>query len=461
LPPEEYLARFIDVDTTPPKTIDVRGVFVWLLAVAMLAGACLVSWYAVDPSGQKALAQNTFASYYCAGSFVRNREDPYSASPQTSCEHAGTVVSPATLPGYDVAVFTLASFVPYRFALLGWEALLFIAIVATLWALRALTGLPHLATAAALIATESAGSLAFGDLAPIAVLGVALAGLFLTRNAPRGAAYSSLLALALPQVGLPVVLAMFFFAPRTRWTLLLVMALLGAVAFLLLGPVQNLEYVRQALPARLAADLALPGQFSLSWALNYFRDFGAADSLKYGGLQYAFVVLVAVLFAPRVARALDAPAALIAFPAAATVIGGASVQSYELAVAIPFALLLASRPSRLTGAGWLALALLAVPWDSWQVRDAPEHAALGALALAIIVVYALHTRPWLPRFAIALGAVAVLVGAQHVLSDLPTFGLALVQRSPAWLALLLLLGAGLAAVPPPIEEAELQMDPAF
>jgi hypothetical protein len=458
------LARFIDIDATPPRTIDFRGMFVWLLAGAMLAGACLVSWYALDPSGAKVTAQNAFASYYCAGGLARNRQDPYSASPQSNCEHAGRVVAPAALPGYDIAPFALAAFAPYRYALIAWEALLFIAIVATLWALRALTGLPRVAIAAALIATEAAGSLAFGQLAPIAVLGVALAGLSLTRNAPRSAAYSAGLALALPQIGLPVVVAMFFFAPRTRWTLLLVLALFGAVSFLLLGPLQNLEYLRQALPASLATDLALPAQFSLAWVLNFFRDTAIPDALKYGALQYAAVVLLAVLFAPRVARALDAPAALVAFPAAATVLGGISAQSFDLAAAIPFAILLASRPSRLRGAGWLALALLAVPWNWWQVGDAPEQSALGAVALAIIVVAALHERPLVGRFAIALGAVALLVTAPHLLRDLPAFWALLIERTPGWLALLLLFCAGLATVPPrpaDEEDEELQMDGAF
>jgi hypothetical protein len=496
------LARFIGIDASPSRTIDFSGISMWLLAIALLAAGCLLARYGAD---SKTLAQNSFASYYCAGGLAREHQDPYSTASPPSCEHDGLLVAPATLPGYDIAPFTLASFVPYHVALGLWEALLFMAIVATLWTLRKLTGLPQLAIAAVLIPTECGGSLLLGELAPFAVLGVALTGLFLTRDAPRGAAYSAALTLALPQVGLPVVVALFFFAPRTRWLLWLVLALLGAIALAQLGPAANLEYLRQALSARVESDLTLPTQSWLAWALTIFNENGVVDALRYGWLQSTATALLAVLFAPRIARALDAPAALVAFPAAAAVLGGASIQSYELAVAIPFAMLLASRPTRFALAGWLGLALLAIP-NVWHVRTAPEQTALGAVALAILVVSALHERPWfgrfalpnvvvsafrerpwfgrfalpnvvvsafrerpwfgrfalpqvvvsafreepwLGRFALALGAVAILIGATFLVGEFTPPRQVWLERAPGWLALLLVFAAGLAAPPVP------------
>jgi len=485
---EVLTARFIDVEPAR-EPVDTSGNLVWLLAVAAFVAAAFLSVHAVNPSVADVAANNDFAAYYCAGTVARAGGDPYASLPLERC--SGGAGNPAPLPPYAVALFSLASVPgwlpryrigqPYRIAVIDWEFILLFAVLATVWATWRTSGYPLYAVAAAVVGTDLVAGLTFGQISILTALGVALTAYFLQRNQHAAAAGVSALALVQPLIGVPLVLSLLLWS-RGRWVVLGMLAALGLLAYLVVGPHASLEYAQRALPTYAASETPLRYQYGLTWFAYFFRlDEGRA--LVLGVAQYWLTVLVAVSIAPLVARRFNSPAMLAALPAAAAVFGGPSVHLSDLASAVPLAALVAGSRLQLAGLGRAALVLLAVPWIALSTV---EQAIVGGIAGAIAGFYALGDRPLRVR---AIAGAAVLVTTliyPRMLAALPnasvrpppmplTFaarrydpalaatqhGLALRSQSdvtattwetlalklPDWAGLALLYAAGLAALP--------------
>ena len=397
------VARFIDVDAAP-RSFDAGGPIIWLCTIALLAATAFFALQQSDRSDVgRLLANSDFTAYYCAGSVARDQADPYQAAPMEKCAPGAS--NPAPLPGYATALFSVASFAPQRGAALGWMIVLCIALLVTVWALHAASGISPLPIAAAVVGTDLIAGASFGQISVLTVLGVSLCALALSRGRHVPAAFAALLTLLQPQIGVPVVLSLLLWAPQTRRVLIIGAVALVTLSYLHLGVAENAEYLKRAVPAFAASEVPLRFQYAFAWILNFF---GLAEgpALVISTIQYAAVVLFAIWFVPVIARRLDAPAALAAFPAAAAVVGGPNVHLAELAAAIPFAAILTGATARTRRLAWLALVLLAVPWIA---IESVQQAGVFAIVAALVALFALPDRPWRGRAVVALAVGAIVL----------------------------------------------------
>src|SRR5579871_2501908 len=91
-----------------------------------------------------------FGAFYCGGTLVRERANPYRVEPLRTCERAlqsyqydhDDVVEPVPLPGFALLPFAALSLLPFTIALYAWVAFLVACTLAAVVWLRALTGLP-------------------------------------------------------------------------------------------------------------------------------------------------------------------------------------------------------------------------------------------------------------------------------------------------------------------------------
>ena len=151
-----------------------------------------------EPGPARTFAAGDFPAFYCGGSRRARTVDPYRAAPLEACERArtaapGTVplpdgIAPALVPGYVLAIVVPLSVLPFSVAVVIWYALLIAAVAATVELLRALTGLPRAALVAAVFGTGVVSSVTYGQLAPLATLGITAAALALRRGRSRLAA---------------------------------------------------------------------------------------------------------------------------------------------------------------------------------------------------------------------------------------------------------------------------------
>jgi hypothetical protein len=206
-----------------------------------------------------------------------------------------------------------------------------------------------------------------------------------------------------PQFGIAVVLALLVWVPRTRVVLLAASAMLVIVSISHLGLSQSLEYVTRVLPAQAAGEIPFRLQYGLPWLL-YFFGFDETLALRYATIEYAVTLGLGVLVAGFVAKRLDAPEAIAAFPAAAVVVGGPYLHISDIALAVPFAFVLVARAPKLRAVGWCILAIFAVPWQTLEIHSL---AVAGATALAIVAFASTAGRPWLLRLTIPAFALAL------------------------------------------------------
>jgi hypothetical protein len=372
-----------------------------------------------------ALVKSDFAAFYCGSVVTLAHQDPYALSPLRQCEARGVDipggadpaivgVDPDPLPGYNMAFFAPFTPLPYREAALAWDLLLVAAIAGTAVLLAALTGLPFVVIAAILAFTDGVLCITYGQLPPVLTFGLTLAAYGLARDRRGLVLCGAGLSMIEPHVALPAFAAMLVWCPRMRLGLLGVALALGSLSVAVLGLPLNLEYALVALPAHAHAEATTSIQYSLTWLLHYIGLSDAA-AIRLASQQYAAFSLAGVILAGPVARKLRTPAAIALFPAALALIGGTFIHLQQMAAAIPFGLLLATRlRGRAAAVAWIAIALLAVPWGSGSMLVTLEvstivltvaFAALrsaripviAGVGLASIVAYALITGPLVNR----------------------------------------------------------------
>jgi hypothetical protein len=207
-----------------------------------------------------------------------------------------------------------------------------------------------------------------------------------------------------PTVGLPVVVATFLFAPRTRWSLAAGLAGLLALACAIAGPKGLLEYLIAVLPAHSRSELLFPFQYSLTSAL---ATFGVSPALaRVAGLSsYVLLLAVALIIAPRTSAELQRRAFIVFVPALCCVIGGTFLHQEELCFAIPAVTLLAWETSGgQRTIATVALCVLAVPWiPVWGAKQ------LFLASLLVVATILAQLRLELRTSLITLGAIAAAI----------------------------------------------------
>jgi hypothetical protein len=133
--------------------------------------------------------------------------------------------------------------------------------------------------------------------------------------------------------------------------------------------------------------------------------FGSSESaaLHVAWFEYVAMLVAGVLLGRLLATRLGRREMLVVVPAAAAVLGGTYLHVFQLAAAIPCALVLAARVRAARVPAWIAVALLAVPWEATGSRLI---VAMSAVAVATIAWTALRGRTNLVRTVAACAAVA-------------------------------------------------------
>lgn len=362
-----------------------------------------------------------FRALYCAGLVQRLGADPYLAQPLHRCElatmspkvraHWTDTVIPAPLPPYGLAPFSGLSLMPFADAAAVWMALLLAAYAAAVAALRVVTRLPGLGIACALLLSVLGSSLFIGQLAPIAIAAVCVAGWCVVRQRWIAAGVFAAASLIEPHVGVPLCLSFLVWLPRVR-VATAISATVLALLSLTSGLHANAEYFSAVLPAHALSEIGSNEQYGLS-VLLYAAGL-AAHGATFAGSVWYVAMLVAGVAAARAAAWRSGEVAYYAFvPPAFAVLGGPFIHLTQIAVAIPAALLVYARVPRQRVLMAAALILLALPWPMAQSVAFSAAAAL----LTFVMIWSLCGGRFLPAIyaAISVAVVALLFNRVFVL----------------------------------------------
>ncbi|HET9097870.1 MAG TPA: glycosyltransferase 87 family protein, partial [Candidatus Baltobacteraceae bacterium] len=294
-----------------------------------------------------------FRAFYCSGMALREGHDPYRTQYLRACEAGGTdgsyvqmlstVTLPAPQPTYDIALFSLASLLPFALAKAFWGALIAAAMFVSALALIRLTNVPPAITLAALAISLMGISISLGQIVPLYLAAACGAALLLKEGKPGWAALAATFTLLEPHLGLPLCVSLALWERRSRLPLALGAGTLAVLGLACAGWAENLEYFRTVLPLHALSELDSDGQLSLSVILHAL---GMADTraVQIGSLSYLAVNAAGVWAARSAAIRLRSPALIAALPAATAVVGGSFMHSTEIVAAVPLALLLVPQP---------------------------------------------------------------------------------------------------------------------
>jgi hypothetical protein len=437
-----------------------------------------------------ALGVSDFGAFYCAALVRREGADPYLLAPLKACEvervygpsgstyeqHGG--VDPAPLPPYALALFEPFTLLPYRAAGLLWLAILLAATFATAPLLARLANIPNW-VALAFLGAGASNSFVYGQTEPVLTLSLVGAAVLLRSGRTVWAVAALAPTVIEPHLALPPMLSLLVWARGARGPVAIVAAGFAVLSLAYGGWAFNLEYLSRVLPAAGYSELTDPIQYGLSavlWALGA----PVADALAIGALQYLALGIGSVVAAGLLARRIGRPA-LVLLPAAAAVLGGVYIHATQMPSALPFALYLASTAPEWSALAWLGAILITLHWPALvesrltlPLTAAVIFGAAGSLgkqlapslragvACAAFAAYlasgiAMRHIPATPLRALGPPSDVATSGFDTQLASTqaavearmpPYIGPTpwnLAGRTPTWLGLILIVGAGLTA----------------
>jgi hypothetical protein len=412
--------------TGAPRELELgRSWYVPLVLAALCAATAWGSTF--DSSGllPKGLFKD-FNAFYCAGAALDEHANPYLSEPLGSCESAPKplglyappphLVFPAPLPGYALDVFGALARLPYGAAAMLWAVVLCTACWVAVRATYALAGGSPASVAAAYALGTGYAALCLGQVAALAVAGIALAAFAARRDRPWLAAAAIAVAALEPHVALPAGLSLFAFFPRARLPLAVAAIALTALSIGSLGIARNVQYFREVLPAHVYAEALNDKQFSLTYVLRRLGA-GAAAARAFGEASYAIMVALGLVQARRLARAGGDAAYLAAIPPLFAVAGGPFVHVFQIGAALPAGFLLHSGAARGRAPLGLAIALLAVPWVQFA-NVGTIFTLMVPLAAGVCCFGLISPSPW--RIGLAAGgAIAILAVLETLVTAAP------------------------------------------
>jgi hypothetical protein len=319
-----------------------------------------------------------FPDFYCAGRALNEGRSPYTYEPLHKCEQRistlifvrqnPTLVIPAPQPPYDFLPFMLLA--RWRFH----AALIVYALTITVVMVAAAAGLSPLGVRfdIALLGFAIPGiyqEMAAGQVVPLALLFIVLAGVALSFRRDTLAGILTALVFIEPQFGVPVAITVFCYVGRARWTLIATLAIMALVATWIVTPSGLLDYVTHTLPAHSVSETAWPYQYSLTYALH-FLEVPAQLAQGLGTLSSVATLAFALWLAPRLVAKLQRREMFAFFPAMCAVLGGPFIHNVEIPAAIPAVLILAvSLRGTLRSAAVIILCFLMLPWmQLWGIK---------------------------------------------------------------------------------------------
>lgn len=331
-----------------------------------------------------------FHAFYCAGAVANQHANPYYEMPLRRCElgiadaHFAPYVTkttlPVPLPGYTIAVFAALAHLPFGIAERIWTLALLLCAGAAMLAVTRLAGVSAVTAVCAFLLSLAGASVGLGETVPVCVAAICVCALFAQQRRWTGAALAGAATLFEPHIGLPVVVSLALWAPRTRAPLALSVTALAVLSIATVGLSANVEYLTRVLPVHALSEIGADAQLSLSAILHAF---GASPkaALLAGTLSYALACAAGIVLGGVLSKKYGSAAFAVAAPAALAVFGGTFIHVTQMAAAIPLTLLLMTRAPRYRNALIVALVLLAVPW---RLMGSP-----GLIVASMLVAFAL------------------------------------------------------------------------
>lgn len=379
----------------------------------LAAGAALLLvFWQVAIAWKAGVLYGDFHAFYCAGHAVLQGANPYTAAALHPCESAhvpsgfsfapADVVVPAPLPGYALLVFAPFAVLPYTAACIAWLIVILACIVLSARALSIVLERPIDLMLWTLIIGFAVTSIPTGEIGAPLIASLLWMAVFLRREAWALAAVAGGVAMLVPHVGLPAVLAAFLLIPRMRLPVIITGVVLAALDVLCSGPSTAFSYFTQVLPAHARAEIDSSMQYGMTWILH-----GAGlpehAALAGGEVSYAIMMLLGIAAAYALRRH-GADLAFVALvPPSFAVAGGTFIHYTQIMIAIPTVLLLLARTSARTLFA-VAFLLLVFPWV-WLLGE-PALVLVYAAAAGFLATSLLG---WSPSVALrtALGVVLV------------------------------------------------------
>ena len=352
---------------------------------------------------------------------MKERRDPYLVEPMRACERSiapsempDGYVEPAPLPGYALVPFALLATLRPNVAAAIFAFLLAIAAVLSAQCLASVVPAPRAAILLAL-APLTLLNVAFGEIPPLAVLGMCAAAYFLYKGRWTAGGLAVSAALLEPNVGLPAVLAVFIFAPRCRAAIALSAVVLAAVSVAALGVAANVEYFTKALPLMADAELVASDQYSLSHLL-YTAGASAGLSLLLAKVWFVIAVATGVSLAGVFAVRDRQPEFLPLLPPAFVLLLGIYLHDIQMLIALPAALVVATRVrgDAFRAVAAAGVALLVAVWTQPLARATLLIDALGVAAGVYIAIPGVIKRRVVLSTVAVLATMLVMVLLQHV-----------------------------------------------
>ncbi|HEV3156997.1 MAG TPA: glycosyltransferase 87 family protein, partial [Candidatus Baltobacteraceae bacterium] len=313
-----------------------------------------------------------FRAFYCGAHGQLSGADPYREEPLRACQLATKGIAdsptgmamPAPLPGYDFALLAPFASLPFPPAAIAWIGILSLALASSVVSLRRLTKLPLTAIWAALMACDGITSILLGQLVPLSVAGLCLLARGCRTNNPLLTFAGVGLAMMEPHLGFGAVLAVLLFGSNTtRISVAGATCLLAGLSITTLGIWGNREFFSVVLPAHALSEVAYVQQYSLTHLLHLL---GVSDknAVTVGSLQYGAMLILGLALARSIAQSTGDRAFLALIPPAAAVLGGPFLHIWQIAAAMPAALLAyATFPNLRSLTRW-AIYGLAIPWGA-------------------------------------------------------------------------------------------------
>ena len=445
----------------------------WVTAALVLA-AVLALGLQTEIIGRTGFFMGDFRAFYCAGRVALHGSNPYHAEPLRTCEigigedlffekNPGVTI-PAPLPGYALGALVPLALLPFGVAASLWGLVLLLSCLACIVTLARFAGVGWQIALAVFALSLCAISLPFGEVVPVALACICAAAYYAWQGRWKAAALFAAGAMIEPHLGLPVCLALAFWAPSTRFPLAAAFVLLAAISLALLGLATNLEYFTSVLPAHALSEVTRDTQFSLTAVLAVL---GVSQTLalQAGSLWYVAMLIVGTLVAGRLARKSANGALLVCVPPAFAVLGGTFIHVTQIAAALPAAAIVAFEKKEHQTLALVALLAVAVPWLwvvspalivapfvpvgylAWRYWNGNVQAALLAAVAAAVLVWGLMGLAAFPAHT-ATHAHAVALDPRLAEATWSTFTqksstnsiAAWMLRAPTWAGQLLLLG---------------------
>lgn len=311
-----------------------------------------------------------FRAYYCASLAQRSGENPYLAQSLHACEASAAapyyrapdnVTVPAPYPPYVLVALAPLTLLPFAAAFPIWWLLLAAAVIAAAYSLARIAAQPFAVGIAALGLSLGLASFSAGNMMPLGCAAIVAAAWALQRGRIALAVGALAVAMLEPQIALPAAIGCFVLYPQSRAPLGATMLSLAALSLISAGPNVTLSYVTTVLPAHALSEVSRDNQYSLATIAGAFGIPDAAAATL-GSLSYIATTAFGVIVAMRLWRRLREPALAVLVPPALSLLGGSFVHTAEIAVAVPAALLLATRSTVIRSWCVAAVILLAVPW---------------------------------------------------------------------------------------------------